>query len=214
MIEIKKLTNSDDTKWSFICPTWKTTITDETMDLVASGKKILKYESRTKMRKSEISLYFNYKAVLENIRDSFKEGIFLVFESDVLPLNNWPDMVPVIEDLRKNSDKWSLAHLGYDACDIRISPYMDTWTTDSSPCKLLRKWHTRCTDTLLWSYKGVLQMLEFMEIDPDWSEPMDYYFTDLMKRNQEFIHIWSEIPFFIQGSNNLGDTSQIQNDDY
>ena len=61
------------------------------------------------MKKSEVSLCMNYKAVLEDIEKNYKDDIFIIFESDIFILDislfdNFLDLA------NKNREKWNLIH--------------------------------------------------------------------------------------------------------
>ena len=66
----------------FICPTYKHTITNEMYDFYVKDKTRLSPWGRI-LYKSELSLILNHISVLEYIEKNYKDGIFLILESDV-----------------------------------------------------------------------------------------------------------------------------------
>ena len=86
--------------------------------------------------------------------------------------------------------------------------YIEDFTDDSSKVRCLRHFSTRCTDTLLWSYNGIKKMLKSME-DKNYIA-LDYYFTNKFETNVKLKHYWTDISYFIQGSNYGLDKSTIQ----
>jgi hypothetical protein len=218
---------------SFICPTYKQTITDEIM------KKHVKYNYVKRLRylgmkKSEISLFLNYRAVLENIRNNYSNGIFLILESDAFQTGRTVcEFNDFVNEMYKKINYWDLIHIGSDGnnnsyfskpyCDC-ILPYRDspknklpeTYIEDIScstdKFRLVRKFHTRCTDSFIWTYKGVLKFLEYMDHNEYYDAPFDYYMTNFFENCLDFKHYWSLDTFFIQGSNNGLDISTIQTD--
>ena len=216
----------------FICPTYKNTITNEIMN------KYLKYNIVKKirsvgMKKSEISLFLNYKTVLEHIYKNYSDGIFLIFESDVLiingSINNFEEFINVVYGKR---DSWDLIHIGRDGensgyfdkpyCDCPL-PYrekvyglpencIEDITTAKDKFRLVRKFHTRCCDSFLWNYKGIVKFLNYMNNNIYYDAPFDYYMTNFFENVRDFKHYWSLDTFFIQGSNHKLEPSTIQND--
>ena len=86
--------------------------------------------------------------------------------------------------------------------------YIEDFTNENSDVRCLRHFSTRCTDTLLWSYNGIKKMLNCME-DENYIA-LDYYFTNKFETNINLKHYWTDIPYFIQGSNYGLDKSTIQ----
>jgi hypothetical protein len=217
---------------SFVCPTYKQTITEEIMNKHVKFN-IVKRVRQIGMKKSEISLFLNYRTVLENIRKNYSDGLFIILESDVFQTEKSIVMFnDYINDMYKKKDKWDLIHIGAGSeetlfskpyCDCKL-PYRDTIVNKlpdnyiediSSPndkYRVVRKFHTRCTDSFIWTYKGVLKFLDYMETNPYYDAPFDYYITNFFENNLDFKHYWSINTFFIQGSQHGLDISTIQSD--
>lgn len=217
---------------SFICPTYKQTITDEIMmrHVKHNYVKRLRYLG---MKKSEISLFLNYRTVLENIRNNYSGGIFLILESDAFQTGRTVcELNDFVHEMHKKINDWDLIHIGGGGeqdyfskpyCDC-ILPYRDTpknklpdtyiedISCSTDKFRLVRKFHTRCTDSFIWTYKGVLKFLEYMEHNEYYDAPFDYYLINFFENCLDFKHYWSLDTFFIQGSNNGLDVSTIQTD--
>jgi len=217
---------------SFISPTYKTTITDEIYKKYVKSDLMLPYCNR-QFKKSELSLALNYKAILENIEKNYKDGIFLILESDVLLLNNILELNSFLELLKPITDKWDLIHIGYDnsselSKDIFRSPYCTSETpyrnyqlpninfiedlTVNSQYRIIRKFHTRCTDSFIWSYNGIVKFLNYMNVENNYGVAFDYYLTNFLENNKDFKHYWSKKTYLIQGSNHGIIRSTIQQD--
>ena len=224
----------------YICPTYKQTITSEIMNKYVTNDLMKKSWRNLGMKRAEISLFLNYKSILENIHKNYSDGLFLVFESDVLvkyekisQFNNF------INDLYQKRKDWDLIHIGSDTDDsyekyIQI-PYCDSnlpfrnysylphlpqefvkedLSDETNKYRLVRKFHTRCLDSFLWNYSGICKFLNYMNENPDYNVPFDYYMIQFMENNTDFKHYWSFDTFFIQGSNQGLIPSSIQNDIY
>lgn len=86
--------------------------------------------------------------------------------------------------------------------------YIEDFTNNNSKIRCLRHFSTRCTDTLLWSYNGVKKMLKSME-DENYIA-LDYYFINKFETNVKIKQYWTDINYFIQGSNYGLEQSTIQ----
>ncbi len=217
--------------YTFISPTYKHLITDEMMEQLVQVN-IVQTVRRLPMKKAEISLFLNFKAVFEEICYMFKDGNFLVLESDAI---NLPSIESFNECLTALHGKlWSGINLGGDKfnpndfkycnCDL---PYRKIHQLDidkinqnsiedlSSPTdslRFIRKFHTRCTDSQLFSYKGCETILNYMNTETNYGAPYDYYLTNLFENNMDFKYYWTTISYFIQASNLGLDQTTIQND--
>ena len=68
--------------------------------------------------------------------------------------------------------------------------------------RIIRKFHTRCCDSIVWKYKGIVKYLKYMnEMEKNYSCPNDYLMTDFIEKNIDFKHFHTVNEFFIQGSN-------------
>ena len=216
----------------YICPTYKQTITDEIMNTHVKYN-LVKRVRINGMKKSEISLFLNYKAVLKNIIENYSDGLFLIFESDIfideVTIQNLNEFIYSIYDKK---DNWDLIHIGkggdnayfikpYCNCILPYrdqifhlpETYIEDITTSSNKYRLVRKFHTRCTDSFIWNYKGVEKFYKYMCDEYVYDAPFDYYLTNFLENNSEtFKMYWSLDTFFIQGSNYGLDESFIQKD--
>ena len=85
-IMLKKMFNElaiDDYYIKYISPTYKTTILKQNYEKYTSNQRV-KYLRNNNLTYGELSLFFNYRAVLEDIEKNYKDGLFLILESDVL----------------------------------------------------------------------------------------------------------------------------------
>jgi len=218
--------NNDNIK--FICPTYKHTITDEMMKELVKEELVLKLRD-IKMKKSEVSLCLNYKAVLEDIEKNYKDGMFIIFESDIfiLDISLFDDF---LEIANKNREKWDLIHFGNEGLERLFTtphnpvptPYRDRLTdyseefieditNENNKIRLVRKYSSRCTDSFLWNYSGVVKFLKYMNETP-YNAPFDYYMYNYFEIDNSFKHYWTSINFFLQGSNVGYLQSKIQKD--
>jgi len=222
----------------FICPTYKQTITPDIISKYVTNDDIMKIYRSCKMKCSEISLMLNYKVILEHIHKNYSDGLFLIFESDVLvkydKINEFNNF---INDMDEKKEHWDLIHIGSDVDDTYQNymqkPYCDCnlpfrnysylshlpqefvkedLSDEKNKYRLVRKFHPRCTDSFLWNYSGVCKFLNYMNVNPNYNMPFDYYLVQYLENNTDFKLYWSFNTFFIQGTNHGFMPSTIQND--
>ena len=219
----------------FICPTYKHTITNEIMNKHVKENLVKKLRV-VGMKKAEISLFLNYKAILEHIYKNYSDGIFFIFESDVLIIkNNIDDFDEFVKNMYDKKNSWDLIHIGgspFEYCDYFTKPYCD-WqlpyrdivnhlpnsyiediTNEKDKFRLIRKFHTRCTDSFIWNYSGIVKFLNYLNNNPIYDAPFDYYMINFFENNLDFKHYWSMNTFLMQGSNLGFEESTIQKDLY
>ena len=117
--------NIDDCFIKYISPTYKHTITEEIYNEYVK-EQLVKTMRTSPMKKGELSLFLNYKANLEYIVKNYKEGIFLVFESDVMigrDINKFNNFLNEIKD-----KEWNLIHIGIKSENTWKSPYLNSPT--------------------------------------------------------------------------------------
>lgn len=209
--------NVDDCFIKYISPTYKHTITEDIYNTHITEQLVRELRSGP-MKKGELSLFLNYKANLEYIVNNYKDGIFLVFESDVMlgkDIGLFNDFLTSIAH-----KDWDLIHIGMYDNRVWKTPnfksptgykkrifynddnYIEDITTNVDKYRLARKFYTRCTDSFLWKYDAVVKYLHWLNnIEMNFGVPMDYYMCNFFEKNVNIKHYWSEDEFFIQGSN-------------
>jgi hypothetical protein len=240
---MKKLMNDLNIKDDFveyIAPTYSHTIDEETYNHHSSPQMVLRMRKTVKLKTAELSLILNIKQNLEFIVKNFKDGIFILFESDIIlgkDINKFEDFLNEIKD--KN---WDCIHLGMfykNIFDLPVTNWITGYRNYNEPfnnlltdflklnCKekkyiedikqendkfrLIRKFHPRCTDSLLWTYKGIEKYLNFInKMEKNLSCPADYLLTHFLENNIDFRHYWSVDEFFKQASNLKIVKSKIQ----
>lgn len=101
--------NIDECFVKYISPTYKHTITEEIYNKHIKSQ-LVRTMRTNPMKYGELSLFLNYKANLEYIVKNYKEGLFLVLESDVMlgkDIKRFNEFLNTIKD-----KEWDLIHIG------------------------------------------------------------------------------------------------------
>ena len=217
----------------YICPTYKHTITNEIYEYHCKKQLVLRMRpSGPKLKKSELSITLNFKENYENIVKNFKDGIFLIFESDILTSKDINKLTDFIDEIKDK--EWDSIHIGMFQDNIYDIPttnwisgyrnygenypielinyinnnrdkdkkYIEDNKLNNDKYRLIRKFHPRCLDSMIWKYDGIVKYLNFMnKMEKDFSCPADYLFIHFLENNINFKHYWSVDEFFKQGSN-------------
>jgi len=217
--------NINENYINYISPTYKHTITEEIYNNYIKEQQVLNLR-KIPMKKGELSLFFNYKAVLEYIVKNYKDGLFLIFESDILigkHINELNDFIDSIKD-----KDWDVIHIGMHDNRIWDTPnfkgntgYSDRImhniniedvTNSTDKYRISRKFYTRCCDSFIWTYNGITTFLQYMNSENNYGVPFDYYMCNFFEKNINLKHYWSEKEFFKQGSNIGVFKTTLQND--
>ena len=221
--------NISDNYISYISPTYKHTIDDDLYNKVVKEQLVLQLRNLP-MKKGEISLFLNYKSILEDICNNYKDGLFFIFESDIMvskdthKINNFMDFIfskknnfdfihmgmfdngiygiPIMNGItgyRKYNEPLNDILLTY--INKNSNKFIEDITNDKNEFRLIRKFHTRCTDNFLCSYKGIQTFLNYMNSETNYGAPFDYYMSNFFEKNIDIKHYWSVNEFFKQGSN-------------
>jgi hypothetical protein len=227
----QRLSLSKD-NYKFISSTYKNNISDNIMKLYVKDDIVLKVRPYG-MKKAEISLFLNFKEILQDIEKTYKDGIFLILESDVFTLSTIKDFNQCINILKDK--EWSTVNIGGDSYDINksrwlvslisrpyrsecdkpdIDLYLQQPIEDLNDCqdniRFIRNFKSNYTDAQLWSYKGCIQFLEYMNTDANYCVPLDFYINHKCEIDMNFKYYISIPNFFDQESIRGLDTSTIQ----
>ena len=224
---LKHNINNDYIK--YISPTYKHTIDKETYNKYTSNQ-LVRHLRNSNMTYGELSLFLNYRAVLEDIEQNFKDGLFLIFESDAIEgkeISKLNEFLDFIKDKKfdlihlgmyepqimnntlninfstgyRNLNNYNIDLLEYIKNNTTDKNYIEDITSQGDKFRVIRKFNTRCTDSFLWKYNGILKFLNFMRSFEDYSSPFDYYMCNFFENKLNFKHYWTLDEFFIQGSN-------------
>lgn len=213
----------------YISPTYKHTITQDIYTRNIKEQLVQKLRNNP-MKKGELSLFLNYKANLEHIVKNHKDGIFIIFESDVLVSKDIKRFNKFLNDIKDKN--WDSIHIGKHLSNLYDIPiiqgitgyrknnifnkdlieivnnnisknkvnYIEDITNSTDEFRLIRKFHTTCTDSIVWKYSGIKKFLNYMNTETNYGSPFDYFMINFFENNIDFKHYWSVDEFFVQGS--------------
>ena len=109
--------------------------------------------------------------------------------------------------------KFEVGHAGIGTLQVAAQEtFIEDITCPNDKYRLIRKFHTRCTDSFLWNYTGIVKFLDYMNKNPFYDAPFDYYMTNFFENHLDFKQYWSMSTFFIQRTNYGLEESTIQRD--
>ena len=106
-----------------------------------------------------------------------------------------------ITGYRVHGEKINSDVVQYATTNTTENIFIEDITNTSSEFRVIRKFYTRCTDSFLWKYSGIVKFLNFMRDFEDYSSPFDYYMCNFFEKSLDFKHYWTVDEFFKQGSN-------------
>ena len=192
---------------SFHCPTYKTIMTEEflktKLENVLTDEQIESIMNNSRL-KAEISLFYNHISTLKEIKKNYKDGYFLIFESDVIPNNNINNLNELLSVLDEKRDNWDIINIGTPFSYLLFNDYyLEDFSKETDKYRFIKKKCTRCTDSFIFSYNGVIKILNIIEKNINYNLPYDHYLNSIFDKYSDDIRIYWSIPsFFEQGSFN------------
>jgi hypothetical protein len=154
----------------------------------------------------ELSLFLNFYIIFKRIAGYYKDGNFITFESDIYFVNKVDLFYSIFSMLQCNNNNFDCISFGEGWCGSS-GKYND----NSETLELVSESFTRCTDSFVWSYKGICTFIEYLEKNRviDW--PIDFYLNEFFKNNTSYNFLWTVPYLTIQGSQRGFCKSLIQN---
>jgi hypothetical protein len=145
------------------------------------------FDNLSSFKLAQISLFLNHKNVFKHIEKNYKDGIFLILESDAEPIQ-WSfvkDLTTIIDFLHiyKDWDNLSLSRSYHELIyRKRILPEIQI----NNEFKMSATKNSNCTDSILWNYSGIQKILKYIDNDNDFSLPIDTWLNDIYAKYDEF----------------------------
>ena len=197
-----------DFKWDvkFRGRTYKHTITPEIFQRYVKTNEIIKLRGYPPvLKKAELSLSLNFLEIFKEIEKNYSSGYFFICESDIYLEGDLDNISKIIDATTEHDNNWDGIHIGLDRPN-RVTKFDYT----KEYIGIQRNYTPKGTDSILYSYSGILKIIEFLS-NEDLSVPWDYVFQNLLRKNQ-FKFYWSNNEVFIQGTNAGMERSTIQTD--
>lgn len=193
-------------KWNlsvqWIQPSWKTTLTGAQKDQFVPYMPL----HRRPLNSAEMSLFLNFVAVFLKAFKDLKADtdVCLILESDVIFERPLP---PYLEGLQEwiQTVKPDCVSLG-SGCDL----IHDDVNTEDMNFQIFPKRLIRCTDTFLFSKRGIRHFLSYLQSYGKWDEPIDNFFETFVKTHPDFTLFWVWPSLTLQGSQYGYSKSTIQ----
>lgn len=184
-----RLNNMNDI--TYFQPSYKTNLTEEELKKYVPINQSL---HNRPLRKGEISLFLNFIYLFEKILNEYKDGVFLILESDVIFFDS---LINYLNTLFENIDKSSFDCISIGSgCDLVLSKDSDVF--------FQRMIKTRCTDSLLFTYNGIKKfynyLTEFLRNGNSLNQPIDNFLETFFEKNNDFVFLWANPVICYQGS--------------
>ena len=203
----------DELAWdvTYMASTYKHTITDETYRKYVKNPELITkshhspHRGHVTLRKSELSISLNFIDILRTIRQNYTSGVFFICESDIRLVGDVNDIPPVIDDVSARDSLWDY---------ILIGTYPATGDADHENIIVTKMPFTWLADSSLYSYRGVLKLLDFIENtrDMDLSLPYDHIIDEAAVHGGFSIY-YTNKHVFKQMSYYREESSRIQEDE-
>ena len=182
---------------------WKSDIEEEKKK--NNGKFIYQNYEMRNLNNGEISLFVNNIELFKKIKEEYKEGYFLILESDayVFPnmkfnMNNINDIINSIQNIKD----WDIVNVGARCEQI----FCNKGYPKSNPIKFndlnfYKEDRLICTEALIWNYKSITKILKiFNNIKKKIiTKPIDVLYDDLARREKINLY-WTKPPICTQAS--------------
>jgi hypothetical protein len=170
----------------FHCPTYKTTINKDFLkDKIPDNS--IESVLNSSRRKAEISLFYNHYSVLKHIKNNYKEGYFLICESDVITNKNMNNFNDFVSFLNNNKEKWDIISIGTPYTYMMFDNFfLEDFTNETNEYRLIKKKQTRCTDSFIFSYSGIIKYLNIIENDLNYELPYDHYMNYILEDKDDY----------------------------
>jgi hypothetical protein len=142
---------------------------------------------RKKGNLSQLSLMINYYIIFKNILNYYKEGNFMILESDVIITE--PDLVKKL--LTCTYPNFDTINFG-SGCNMTIN-------SDTGAIEFHTKKTTRCTDSQIFSYAGIEKYVTYMESVMTFYTSIDFWMNDVIN-NTDIVYLWTSPSLTKQGS--------------
>jgi len=182
------------TNITYIQPTWKDCLTEHQIQHFVE---IMDVHNRP-LKHSEMSLFLNFLYIFQQISAAHSSGWFLLLESDVIFEGDLKDYLHRLFSEIQGLDADCIS-IG-SGCDL----IDDDVNTDDMSFQIARKYVIRCTDTLLFSYRGLYTLSEYMhswiQRGEKFNEPIDNFIDIYIKNTPVYRYFWVWPSITLQGS--------------
>jgi hypothetical protein len=155
----------------------------------------------------EVSIFLNFYIIFKRIIGYYKEGLFMILESDVLCRDNFYLLHKLLNNLDLSFNDCISFGSGSNLNLIDHTIVPDT-------IELYNTSDTRCMDSLIFSYNGIEKFVNYIEskiFTSGIDNPIDFFMNDFLKSNtNSFKMFWTSPSLTIQGSQNGTFKSNIQ----
>ena len=193
-------------KYDFFTHIWGNQITNEIRQQYCKSDFSMQLHNRNMITKplsnGEISLFLNHIECLRKIRKEYSNGLFFIFESDVIFCKDFENCLNNVCKEVSCIDDWDVINVGEG---IRETSYAKSLGYPKSPpiTNNIFTFHNEdrqsCTEGILWNYDSICKFLTYFELNEDIDSPFDTK-MDVYSYLGEFKIYWAYPTLVKQGS--------------
>jgi len=191
--------NINENKIDFFCKYWS----DDIENIKNNNNHKMIYDNNLfqNLNNAEISLFINHIEILKNIKNKYKNGNFLILESDIFVYRGMQFNDQKLNDIIHASNKldnWDIINIGGSCYDIFLSQgYPKSNPIIIGNDKYFNEDRLICIEALIWNYNSICKFLDLFEKynlknNNQICEPIDVILDNLCKAKD--LNLYWKIP--------------------
>lgn len=191
-------------KYEFFTHIWGNQITQTIRDKYCKSDFAMQMHNRNMKTKpltnGEISLFFNHIECLRKIRSEYTDGLFFIFESDVIFQNNFSENINNICTELNGIGEWDVINVGEGTREyLKRFGHPKSLPIKKNTFTFYNENIHSCAEGLLWNYNSICKFLSYFELTEDIDGPIDTK-MDVYCEIGDFKIIWAYPTLVYQGS--------------
>ena len=183
--QLEKIKNKNSFEINFYSYLWGDELNDNHYNHYCKTDNSMKYHGRKKnvkpLTKGELSLSLNNIECLKKIKQTYKEGYFLILESDFLFNSDFEENIIMLCDYLKNNNvNFDVINIGTGFRKEMIHELKKNEPlTINEKLKLYEERRNCCTEGILWNYNSITKFLSYFNKFEDINGPWDTILDEL-----------------------------------
>jgi len=165
-------------KYDFFTHIWGNQITNEIRQHYCKSDFSMQLHNRSMktnpLTNGEISLFLNHIECLRKIRKEYNDGLFFLFESDVIFCKDFENGINNVCNELSCIDDWDIINVGKGSRNyLKSLNYPKSSPIKNNICTFHNEDINSCAEGILWNYKSICKFLTYFETNEDIDSPID-----------------------------------------